>query len=76
MPVAGASARAALRAALDIQLRLLAPYLAYSSEEVWSWWRDGSVHLAPWPGSDVATAGADRRPLEAARQVIAGIRRA
>jgi valyl-tRNA synthetase len=74
----GASARAALRAALDIQLRLLAPYLAYACEEVWSWWRDGSVHLAPWPepGSDPATAGADRRPLEAARQVIAGIRRA
>jgi valyl-tRNA synthetase len=74
----GASARAALRAALDIQLRLLAPYLVYACEEVWSWWRDGSVHLAGWPepGSDPATADADRRPLEAARQVIAGIRRA
>jgi valyl-tRNA synthetase len=70
-----ASARAALRAALDSQLRLLAPYLPYACEEVWSWWRDGSVHLADWPGRSPA-AGADRRPLAAAGQVIAAIRRA
>jgi valyl-tRNA synthetase len=72
---AGASARAALRAGLDAQLRLLAPYLPYACEEVWSWWRDGSVHLAAWPDRSPA-AGADRRPLEAARTVIAAIRRA
>jgi valyl-tRNA synthetase len=71
-----ASARVALRAALDTQLRLLAPYLPYACEEVWSWWRDGSVHLAPWPVPDPAVAGADRRPLEAARLVIAAVRRA
>ena len=73
---AGASARAALRTALEVQVRLLAPYLPYASEEVWSWWRDGSVHLAPWPDPDPATAGADRRPLEAASVVIAALRRA
>jgi valyl-tRNA synthetase len=73
---AGASARAALRAALDVQVRLLAPYLAYACEEVWSWWRDGSVHLAAWPASPSAAAGADRRPLEAASLVIAALRRA
>jgi valyl-tRNA synthetase len=72
---AGASARAALRAALDVQLRLLAPYLPYAAEEVWSWWRDGSVHLAPWPGREPAVA-ADQGPLEAASLVIAAIRRA
>jgi valyl-tRNA synthetase len=74
----GASARAALRAGLDVQVRLLAPYLAYACEEVWSWWRDGSVHLAPWPEPPVAPAavGADQRPLEAASQVIGAIRRA
>jgi valyl-tRNA synthetase len=74
----GASSRAALRTALDVQVRLLAPYLPYACEEVWSWWRDGSVHLAGWPGpvSSPAAAGADRRPLDAARQVIAAVRRA
>jgi valyl-tRNA synthetase len=71
----GVSARAALRQALDVQQRLLAPYLPYAAEEVWSWWRDGSVHLAPWPDG-VAAAGADRRPLEAARLVIGAVRRA
>jgi valyl-tRNA synthetase len=72
----GASARAALRAGLDAQLRLLAPYLPYACEEVWSWWRDGSIHLAPWPEPELAPAGADPTPLAAASLVIAAVRRA
>ena len=42
---------------------------------MWSWWRDGSVHLAPWPEPGPHRA-ADRRPLEAASLVIAALRRA
>jgi valyl-tRNA synthetase len=72
----GASARAALRTALDVQLRLLAPYLPFAAEEVWSWWRDGSVHRQPWPDRVAAGNGADRRPLEAAALVLHAIRRA
>jgi valyl-tRNA synthetase len=73
---AGVSARAALRVALDAQLRLLAPYLPYACEEVWSWWRDGSVHRAAWPVPGSAPAGADPAPLAAASLVIGAIRRA
>jgi valyl-tRNA synthetase len=73
---AGRSARGALRVALEVHLRLLAPYLPYATEEVWSWWRDGSVHLASWPDRVPAAAGVDRRPLEAASVVIHALRRA
>ncbi len=69
------SALRALTAALDVLLRLLAPFLPYVTEEVWSWWREGSVHLAPWPGRlDAADLG-DPLVLEVTGQVLAAVRR-
>jgi valyl-tRNA synthetase len=55
------SARAALTVALEAFLLLLAPVLPFATEEVWSWWREGSVHRAAWPASaplrEAAAAG-------------------
>ena len=69
-----ASALAALREALSILQRLLAPFLPFATEEVWSWWQEGSVHRAAWPTPP--TAAGDLAVLEATSSVLLAVRRA
>jgi valyl-tRNA synthetase len=65
---AAASASTAMRLALSVLLRLLAPYLSFACEEVWSWTNSGSIHRAAWPVRDelVRVSGTD----ESARQAV------
>ncbi len=72
-----ASARAALAVALSVLHRLFAPYLPFVTEEVWSWWREGSVHTAPWPvaAETGPHAGADTTVLTVTAEVLGAVRR-
>ena len=71
------SARAALALALSALQRLFAPFLPFVTEEVWSWWQEGSVHVSPWPTiAEVGPhAGADPAVLDVAAEVLRAIRR-
>jgi valyl-tRNA synthetase len=78
-PTAATSAVATLRLGLSVLLRLLAPFVPFVTEEVWSWWQEGSVHRAAWPDAtdprDLAGL-ADEAVLDAAVAAIAAIRKA
>ena len=70
-PEAAASASTAMRLALSVLLRLLAPYLAFACEEVWSWTNSGSIHRAKWPARDelIKLSGTDESAAKAVMHV-------
>ncbi len=70
-----ASAALALRLAMSALLRLLAPVLAFATEEAWSWFNEGSVHTADWPVAPDEEWG-DLTVLTAVSAALIGIRRA
>jgi valyl-tRNA synthetase len=78
-PAAAASASRTLTVSLSTLLRLFAPFLPFVTEEVWSWWKDGSIHRAPWPDADElrSLAGAvDAAAFDTAAGVLKEIRKA
>ena len=77
-PEAQASAVFALRISLHTLLRLLAPFIPFATEEAWSWWQQGSVHLSNWPKSSELTdysSGSDPKLMASASEALMGIRK-
>ena len=74
---AGASAHAALQLSLSIYLRLFSPFLPFVTEEVWSWWREGSIHRASWPAvGEFGDVVGDPKVLLITSEALSAIRRA
>lgn len=61
-----------LRPALEVYLRLFAPYLPFVTEEVWSWTHAESIHYAPWPEAE--HTGGDTQPYLDAVDLLTQIR--
>ncbi len=83
------SAITTLTTTLTVLLKLFAPFLPFVTEEVWSWWQEGSIHRASWPkptdAVDVALADSgqlgsvpvgDPALLADVALVLSGIRKA
>ena len=70
------SAKAALSITLETLLKLFAPFLPFATEEIWSWWKSGSIHTSQWPEADSLRAhGGNSQTLSAVAEVLSGLRK-
>ncbi|MBC7591396.1 MAG: class I tRNA ligase family protein, partial [Salinibacterium sp.] len=76
-PEGQASAATSLRTAIEVLVRLFAPYLPFATEEVWSWTHDDSIHTSAWPTTgDTGVTMAPSGLVGAVGEALIGIRRA
>ena len=83
-PQVSSSVSLALGLSLSVFQRLLAPFMPFVCEEVWSWWQPGSVHRASWPlpgelaavGGLPDASGAEDAALEITADVLREVRKA
>jgi len=72
---AKSSAVITLRIALATLNRLLAPFIPFATEEMWSWWQQGSVHTSAWPTVEELGDIGDKKYLEVLSRSLAVIRK-
>ncbi|CAB4722071.1 unannotated protein [freshwater metagenome] len=73
---AAGSAISALRLALSALQRLLAPFMPFTTETVWRWWQNGSVHTATWPTAAELGPVGDSAILDPIGDILSQVRRA
>ena len=70
------SALSAMRRALSALQRLLAPFMPFTTETVWRWWQEGSVHRNSWPTVEELGPLGDPNIVDPIGEIMTSIRRA